>query len=178
MTLLGWICCRFPDESDELRRLGHLLRYHQSKHFSPFFMICEEDEENHGFLRSITKEVIAAMIHESTFKIDMLEIRPSFELARTTISLCLSKDGEMFAISGFPRHIGSVTPHTPIRAIPQSGPPIRESDATIREWELLYESGPRFLIARYLGIGPEGAEFPLFTSLFSPIFFTLPYLIF
>jgi hypothetical protein len=70
-------------------------------------MICEEDEENHGFLRIITKEVIAAMIHESTFKIDMLEIRPSFELARTTISLCLSKEGEMFAISGFPRHIGS-----------------------------------------------------------------------
>jgi hypothetical protein len=34
-----------------------------------------------------------------------------------------------------------VTPDTPIRAISQSGPPIRESDATIREWELLYESG-------------------------------------
>jgi hypothetical protein len=58
------------------------------------------------------------------------------------------------------------------------GAPIRESDATIREWELLYESGPRFPIARYLGIGPEGAEFPLFTSSFSPIFFTPPHLIF
>ena len=40
--------------------------------------------------------------------------------------------------------VGTVTPRSPIRAIPQSGPLIREWDATIREWELLYESGVRF----------------------------------
>jgi hypothetical protein len=53
-----------------------------------------------------------------------------------------------------------VTPRSPIRAIPQSGPPIRE-------WELLYNSGPRFLyqgpgfpITRYFGIRAKGAKFP------------------
>jgi hypothetical protein len=70
-------------------------------------MICEEDEDNHGFLRIITKEVITAMIYESTFKVDMLEIRPSLESARTMIVLCLSKGGEMYPISGFPRHLQS-----------------------------------------------------------------------
>jgi hypothetical protein len=40
--------------------------------------------------------------------------------------------------------IGTVTPRSAIRAIPQSGPLIREWDATIKEWELLYDSVPRF----------------------------------
>jgi hypothetical protein len=70
-----------------------------------------------------------------------------------------------------------VTPDTPIRAIPQSGAPIRESDATIREWELLYESGPRFPIARYLGIGAEGAKVPPYvlacSALYSLLYHTL-----
>jgi hypothetical protein len=48
---------------------------------------------------------------------------------------------------------GTVTPDTPIRAISQSGPPIRESDATIREWELLYESGVR--------LGNQGPDCPI-----------------
>jgi len=47
------------------------------------------------------------MVDESTFKVNILEIRLSSELARTTISLCLSKDGEAFPISGFPRYLGS-----------------------------------------------------------------------
>jgi hypothetical protein len=74
--------------------------------------------------------------------------------------------------------VGTVTPRSPIRAIPQSGP-------LVREWELLYDSvprfrnrGPGFPIARYFGIGAKGAEFPLFTSSFSPMFFTPPHLIF
>jgi hypothetical protein len=93
----------------ELRHLGHLLRHLKSKQFSPFFVISEEDEQNHGSLRYITKEVISAMIYESTFKLDTLEVRPSLELARTIISLCLSKDGEMYPISGFPRYLGPNT---------------------------------------------------------------------
>lgn len=70
-------------------------------------MITEEDEETHGSLSVISKEVTAAMIYESTFKVDKLTICLSSKLARTTISLCLSKDGESFPISGFPRHLGS-----------------------------------------------------------------------
>ena len=49
------------------------------------------------------------MINESTFKLDMLEVRPSLELTRTIISVCLSKDGEMYPISGFPRYLGPKT---------------------------------------------------------------------
>jgi hypothetical protein len=105
--LSGWICCRFPDESDELRFLGRYLRQLQSGQFHPFFVIVEEDEEAHGSLRMITKEVINAMIYDSTFEVDKLKIPLSSKLARTAISLCMSKDQELYSISGFPRSLGS-----------------------------------------------------------------------
>jgi hypothetical protein len=105
--LSGWICYRFPDESDELRFLGRYLRQLQSGQFQPFFVIAEEDEEAHGSLKMITKEAINAMIYDSTFEVDKLKIPLSSKLARTAISLCMSKDQELYSISGFPRSLGS-----------------------------------------------------------------------
>jgi len=45
------------------------------------------------------------MIQEATFGIEKLTICPSSKLAKSAILLCLSKDGEVFPISGFPRHL-------------------------------------------------------------------------
>ncbi|CZR60270.1 uncharacterized protein PAC_10166 [Phialocephala subalpina] len=70
-------------------------------------MIAEEGEETHRFLAMITKEVISAMIHNSTFKVEKLKIPLSSKQARTSISLCMSKEQELFPISGFPRNLGT-----------------------------------------------------------------------
>ncbi|KAF8852713.1 hypothetical protein BDZ45DRAFT_807214 [Acephala macrosclerotiorum] len=116
-SIQGCIHCRFPDESDELRTLGRYLRQFQSIHFSPYFRVTEENEEHHGSLIIISKEIIDAMIYNSMFKVDTVTTSPSSKLARTMISLCLSKDQESFPISGFPRHLNSgVTRNGKLRA--------------------------------------------------------------
>jgi hypothetical protein len=105
VTYSGCIHCRFPDESLELRLLGKHFQELQSTKFSPHFLITEQHQEHHGATAVISKEVITAMIQESTFNIEKLTIRLSSKLAKTTISLCISKDSEPFPISGFPRHL-------------------------------------------------------------------------
>jgi hypothetical protein len=98
----GWIRCRFPDESRELRLLGQHFQNLQSLRFSPHFLIAEENNcPNHHI--KVSKEIISAMIVESTFNIEKLTIPLSSKLVKIIISLCLTKDGEAFPVSGFPR---------------------------------------------------------------------------
>lgn len=73
--------------------------------FSPHFVITEQHQDQQGSITVIPKEVITSMIQESTFNIEKVNIRLSSKLAKTTISLCFSKCGETFPISGFPRHL-------------------------------------------------------------------------
>lgn len=84
-------------------------------------MISEENDVKNSSWCVISKEVSSAMIDESTFKIDMLEIRPSCKLAKTTISLCLSKGGELFPISGFPRHLESKKDEYAVSQVSEKG---------------------------------------------------------
>jgi len=98
----GWIRCRFPDESGELRLLGQHFQNLQSLRFSPHFLIAEENNcPNHHI--KLSKEIISAMIVESTFNVEKLAIHLSSKLVKIIISLCLTKDGEAFPASGFPR---------------------------------------------------------------------------
>jgi len=104
MNGLGWVRCRFPDESRELRQLGQYFQDLQSHRFSPYFLTTNEHQDHNGLKSVISKDVITAMIGESTFNIEKLTIHLSSKLV-TTISLRLSKDGDMFPISGFPRSL-------------------------------------------------------------------------
>jgi hypothetical protein len=102
---VGWIHCRFPDESPELRLLGHYFQGLLTAHFSPYFMTTEQHQKDSGTPTLITKGVITSMIQESTFKVEKLTIDLSSKLAKTMISLCLDRGCEEYPISGFPRHL-------------------------------------------------------------------------
>ncbi|KAF4630883.1 hypothetical protein G7Y89_g7253 [Cudoniella acicularis] len=104
-TVQGYILCRFPDESPELRRLARQFQDLQTHYFSPHFRVSEHHQDRGGATIEIPADTIAAMLGDLTFSMEMVQIPLSSKVARTTISLRLSKDDEALPISGFPRHL-------------------------------------------------------------------------
>jgi hypothetical protein len=105
IALLGYIQCRFPDDSLELEGLGRQLQDLQSYYFSPYFIISEQYQDRDSVMVEIPADTVAGMIRERAFSMEIIQICLSSKVARTMISLCLRKDEETLPISGFPRHL-------------------------------------------------------------------------
>ena len=113
ILLIGQICCRFENETSNLRHFGTYLRSFQKSHFVPYFYVTEEDLalEPIGII-PITVETINRMVNLATFSVEESTIHVSSKAAKTTISLVLrhvashaqvSPTG--LPISGFPRQL-------------------------------------------------------------------------
>jgi len=98
----GRICCRLPQETQEIGELGKALQA-KSAGRTPFFLIHEQDRKPE-FAKKIKLdwEVLDSMIRDCQFKLKKVAFPLHNRLAATEISLCFD-DGQAFPISGFPR---------------------------------------------------------------------------
>lgn len=101
----GYIHCRFPERSIELKSLGKKLRELRSHYFGPHFVVAEHHQDHIASDVEIPTDTIAAMINDLSFSMDIIKISLSSKVARTTISLRLRQDEQALPISGFPRHL-------------------------------------------------------------------------
>ncbi len=110
---MGQICCRFEDETDNIRHLGGCLRSFQRGSFAPYFTVTEDDFDLHPMdTIPITESTIRQMVDFATFCVSAPTIRLSNANAKTTISLILRHvAGSVqvplirIPISGFPRQL-------------------------------------------------------------------------
>ncbi|KAF1927873.1 FabD/lysophospholipase-like protein [Didymella exigua CBS 183.55] len=104
----GKICCRFEDESDELRAFGDYLRKLQTKDFQLKFEIENVTEQRVVEIVELSTLVISHMRDIASFSLPAPAIHVRDKNEKIGISLLLpgrSPTSERYMISGFPRAI-------------------------------------------------------------------------
>ncbi|KAI9717966.1 MAG: hypothetical protein M1828_007058 [Chrysothrix sp. TS-e1954] len=119
----GAMCCRYQNDSQELRALGRFFKSQQITDFQPYFQIGEKSahspEENVREKIEITSRIIDTMCDRAVFNLGRdVQCKMSSAYAPTVMSLCLYSKLERceksYPISGFPRlmikeHLGKCT---------------------------------------------------------------------
>ena len=98
--------CRFPDDSEELRRLGEVLMTGQNVRFQPHFLYEAEQDANAQMVSTPIKDhIIQTMVTRASW----VGPRMSFTITKPqtpiVILIRLTEQGEQHPISGFPRTI-------------------------------------------------------------------------
>ena len=96
------IHCRFPDDTQEIRSLGHWLTSRQNARFQPHFLY-EEEQDARLFKVDISKDTIHNMVTMGTFTGPRLELLIHRPTAPSLVYVRLSESGENTPVSGFPR---------------------------------------------------------------------------
>ncbi|KAL9049151.1 MAG: hypothetical protein Q9162_007370 [Coniocarpon cinnabarinum] len=96
------VCCRFADDSEELRRLGELLMSGQTQRFQPHFLY-ESEQDARPVKTPISGEIIQTMITRSTFQGPRMIFNITKPSTPSIILVQLTEQGEQHPISGFPR---------------------------------------------------------------------------
>ncbi|KAL8754211.1 MAG: hypothetical protein Q9199_004499 [Rusavskia elegans] len=100
------IRCRFPSDSQEIRRLGDYLKNVSTIKFKPHFIFTEQDSEMKPREIPITSTIIEMMMMNASFNLETVHIPVSNDNAVVTGTLSLVS-GEHLPISGFPRAFAS-----------------------------------------------------------------------
>ncbi|KAL8906193.1 MAG: hypothetical protein Q9171_006376 [Xanthocarpia ochracea] len=101
------IRCRFPSDSQEIRRLGDYLKNVSTLKFKPHFIFTEQKSSGREPQQiPITSKVIESMMMNASFCLESVHIPVSNENAVITGNLSLASD-EYLPISGFPRALAS-----------------------------------------------------------------------
>jgi hypothetical protein len=100
ILLTGYIMCRLPNDSIEVRELGILLRDRSGG--DRRFVVEERFKESTPQHFEITSAVLENMIMNSQFEMNRVMIRFSNKHVVVKASLFF-KEGEQYDLSGFPR---------------------------------------------------------------------------
>ncbi|KAL8968226.1 MAG: hypothetical protein Q9183_002563 [Haloplaca sp. 2 TL-2023] len=105
-TISAEIRCRFPSDSQEIRRLGDFLKNVSTTKFKPHFVFAEQDCGTKPQNIAITSSIIEMMMMNASFHLDTVHIPVSSDTAVIIGALSLVPD-EYLPISGFPRAFAS-----------------------------------------------------------------------
>lgn len=108
--VVGHVCCRFEQLSDEVKRLGRFLNDQRTDVFEPFFSVsCIPNPSAKPLNVALTRRFISRMIEDGIFESPKMTVSVDDNKKTTSIDIHFSQydklEAEGYPISGFPRKI-------------------------------------------------------------------------